>query len=649
MINTVKEFGIEMGRLKQWINHNSKYIIVNNMVVCYLYSAWIFSRAPLVDTMLYINIPNSTYNWLSIGREGAVFSKWLLQNMNFNPYLATSLGYIFACIGGTLMGYICYRCSKRCEVLWTFVPFMFLCPIFAEQFYFKLQILEIGWAYILCASSVALNYFIIFKRKRCLYIFSVIMMIWSFHTYQTFVIIYAEIVGIAYILLCFSTDIREKKTEIIWWAALLEHIMVFIIANGFGQIITSVFFTSSGYLESTISWNTLSADICIRNIIYHLRLIILGDKNNIFFTFFYGIFALLVVILTFKEFLNNKKLHLFVAFMASVGIQFGPILITIYTGSLPSIRGQIVYPLVLVFNGLICYTLVNGTAGKWKRPVEIGIVCMMIIMFWQQVSVTMRLVYTNEVRADEDIRFAQNLDARLIEMDAANKPVAFVGGYDNRLNPTCVRGEMIGQSVFNMFTEIEPHYAVSTWHTCNEMNAMGIPRKQADNTQIEYARRIAINMPIWPARGSVLDVGDYVIVKLAAENWAEEILSTDLTPVDTAWIEYVNDLTVAVDPLEYNGSEVVIRGWCVREGRELTDCILKVFLKHNESGKFYLLESSAVKREELKQFFGSSSQNCGFMAKTDTARLEGALSGYSVYVGYEDNGKIYVKEAGIME
>lgn len=59
---------------------------------------------PLVDTMLYINMPHYTYNWLDIGREGAVLSKWIFQQMYYNPYLATIAGYLFVIIGGNLFG-----------------------------------------------------------------------------------------------------------------------------------------------------------------------------------------------------------------------------------------------------------------------------------------------------------------------------------------------------------------------------------------------------------------------------------------------------------------------------------------------------------------------------------------------------------------
>ncbi|MDE7183484.1 MAG: glucosyltransferase domain-containing protein, partial [Lachnospiraceae bacterium] len=429
-----------------------------------------------------------------------------------------------------------------------------------------------------------------------LYVLSIIMMIWSFHTYQTFVITYVIMVGIAYIMMCLSGMVNEERRDTTWWALLLEHIVVFGIANVVGQIATSIFFISSGYLESTFLWKTASLGTCFKNIMTHMRLIFFGSSENIFFTAYYGIIAFLVVILIFREFLMNRKVYFFIMLLAAIGIQFTPLLITIYTGSMPSIRGQLNYPLVMIFDGFICFILVSEKAIKWKKFAQIGLSSILVIMLWQQISVTMRLVYTNEVRADEDVWLAQTLNMRLIEMDATNKPVAFIGGYDNMLNAACVRGEIIGRSVFSMFTDSEPHYTASTWHACSVMNTIGIQMRQADDSQIECARRIAVNMPIWPARDSVLDMGDYVIVKLGTEQWAEEIMAVDSMPISEEQVQYTNNLAATINPIRYNGNETLITGWCFGEDIIPCDFISKVYLKHNESRQFCLSGTSAVKR-----------------------------------------------------
>lgn len=523
----------EIIQFKQWLYQNDKYIIVNSIIICLLYSSWMFNRVPLIDTMVFINMPNYTYNWLNIGREGAVLSKLIFQQMYYNPYLATVAGYIFIIIGGNLFGYIGNRCSKSGGFIWTLVPYMFVSPIFAEQFYFKLQILEMGWAYILCTISVGLNYFIIFKKRRYLYIISFIMMIWSFHTYQTFVITYAVMVGFAYILLVISAVICEERNDVTWKSLLLEHVIVFGVANVAGSIMTSVFFHSSGYLESTIFWRVESAEACIKNILQHIVLLFSGNKIlaflgveydlSIFYTAFYGFFSILVICLMLKEFLFRRNIIYFVTLFATVCIQFAPLLLTIYMGAIPSIRAQLVYPMVLIFNAILSFILVSRKRVKYYKYANIIIMVAMIVALWHQTSITLRLIYTDGVRSDEDIRLAESLNIRLMEMDAVDKPVAFVGGYENKLDVVCVRGHMIGQSVFDMFTEIEPHYAVSTWHTCSEMNAIGIYRNQASDEEVQIARKIAIDMPVWPHKDSVKDVGEFVVVKLGMEQWPEEL------------------------------------------------------------------------------------------------------------------------------
>ncbi len=40
---------------------------------------------------------------------------------------------------------------------------------------------------------------------------------------------------------------------------------------------------------------------------------------------------------------------------------------------------------------------------------------------------------------------------------------------------------------------------------------------------IQSARGIALDMPIWPAKESVKDVGEFVVVKLGMDEWIEEV------------------------------------------------------------------------------------------------------------------------------
>lgn len=59
-------FGLEVERLKQWVKQNFNLIIVNSIIVCFLYGAWMFNRVPLVDTMLYIKCPiTHIIGWIS--------------------------------------------------------------------------------------------------------------------------------------------------------------------------------------------------------------------------------------------------------------------------------------------------------------------------------------------------------------------------------------------------------------------------------------------------------------------------------------------------------------------------------------------------------------------------------------------------------
>ena len=135
-----------------------------------------------------------------------------------------------------------------------------------------------------------------------------------------------------------------------------------------------------------------------------------------------------------KELLFNKKLHYFVVFLATICIQFAPLLLTIYMGAIPSIRAQLIYPMVMILNMITSFILISRQKIKFLRYANIIVIAAMVIALWEQTSITLRLIYTDGVRSDEDIRFAESLNIRLMEMDAADKPVAFIGGYENKLD-----------------------------------------------------------------------------------------------------------------------------------------------------------------------------------------------------------------------
>ena len=163
------------------------------------------------------------------------------------------------------------------------------------------------------------------------------------------------------------------------------------------------------------------------------------------------------------------------------------------------------------------------------RFLKDGFIILTLIFCWTQILDTERLIYTDNVRSQEDFRLAISVEPRIDEVSDAEKPAVFVGVYNNNLNAACVRGDIIGQSIFNWDSSVEPQYWNSTYRICRITRTYGFNFKEASEMQLVEARRLAQNMPSWPANVSVLDTGEFTVVKLSEDKWPEELLGLDLT------------------------------------------------------------------------------------------------------------------------
>ena len=71
-------------------------------------------------------------------------------------------------------------------------------------------------------------------------------------------------------------------------------------------------------------------------------------------------------------------------------------------------------------------------------------------------------------------------------------------------------------------------------------------------------------MPNWPQEGSVVDVGDYIVVKLSENQWPEEILDSEIYETTAPNID--ETLKYSVDSVQITDGTLSIRGWMIQEG-----------------------------------------------------------------------------------
>lgn len=624
----------EWGYLKCFIWENRWYILITSIFIVLIYGQWLFELSPHIDTEEFINTPYTVYG-LQSGRPEKFLTSFIFSLRWYNPFMSSVFGFVLLCAAGVLFQYLLFRAGNvRCSVSGVFVLITFCSPIMVEQFYFFSQIFEMAWAYLLCAAAVGFSFYGVLQRSWAARFASVVSMIWIFGTYQIFTVLYVATVIVCFVLLYEKwadngANVYFKKLagiigQLIFW---------FFLAYMIYSLINSIWFPGDGdYLSDMSAWGRDTFTECVRKIKTHIIDGFTG--NGIYYSAFYGVFAGAAVLGAVLKVWKNRIKTGWLYVMAVIMLQLCPFLLTIYLGKAPVIRSQLAYNLVLAYDTVICVSTLKKYV-KIKRVFQV----LAIICLWMQLIPTMRLIYTDGIRAVEDNRLLCEVSSRIHEVSGAQKPVAFVGTYSNKLNHACLRGEMIGVSIFNIDSGASPHYFYSTSRICGNTKVLGVTMKNASEEQVLQARREALDMPVWPLEGAVKDAGDFIIVKLSDDRWAREIL----TPYaeETTAIDVTGDsgsLSFEVEKVRKKEGQLVIRGWLLENGVTSALKNPNVYLKENSTGKFYKLASAKQRRTDIAQAFGDEDMYswCGFISLAPLSELSGALGDYSLILGYED-------------
>ena len=515
-------FKDELGRFGSYIWWNRWFIIVYMLVLFLVYGAWFYGNNLHFDTEVFVNNPYTTYNWLDIGRYGLVLTEYIFGLRLFNPFVATSFGFIMLWFSGILFGYLIWRTLQELSyVTILFGLFCFISPILVEQLYFDIQIFQIAWAYCLCAIGAGLSYYGILRKSVLVKSLAILCMIWAFASYQTFVVIHIAIVIVCYILLYHRWTIKGTRevTSSEYGKLIAWQIGLFCIAMVFNTVITKFFFSSSNYLNGNIAWGKMKIGQIVENLRNYFVQALLG--NGIFYTVFFGIFSLLTITQLYYNVIKTKDKPIrWIYFLAGVGVQLTPFLLAVCVGQKTVIRSELVYPFVVASDILI---LMGTSEKKLTRMVYIILATLMLV---EQANLVTRMIYTDKIRTQEDIRLFEEIDRKIKEIAPEKKTVAFVGTYKAKLNNSCIRGDLIGLSITDFdFTGI-PHYFWGSYRICTLLQTQGFSYINVTQEQMYEARVRALKMPSWPKAGSIIDAGEYIIVKLSEDQWPEEVMPT---------------------------------------------------------------------------------------------------------------------------
>ncbi len=488
---------------------------------------------PGIDTEHLIGSPEALYySWLGVGRQGLYFIKFISGNKVFNPDFAALLTLLLlvpVCLFIPFLGSLAAGKTNGCRgENWLVLLLGMLIvshPILTEQFYFTLQSAEVVFSMLLLELSLLCAHFgSLHKNPRWLPLVFLLLQI-PFSTYQAFVPLFiAGAVGMALSQSLFTEKpIREQRGYV------LRFSVAFLGGFILNQIITRLFFLDSAYLEKQFQWDSLGFTEGVLKILSHIRDACLGHAPFYFTEF--GLLYLLLFALVLWHCLKsgNAKANIWRLFLLFAWF-LSPFYLSILLGVRPVARAQLTLPFATGGTAFLCGFLLlqkkeaaaqEHSSGREKIICQVSrglLILLSLSAVYREASVTSRLYYSDAIRAQGDYALAVSLRKDIQEFTGEEDylgTVIFWGSRDASQNPSCIQGEIMGQSFFSWDTDMEPRYFYSSNRIVDFMNSLGSSYAKPHPILIEKAAEAVEGIPCYPSPGSIFWTEEALVVKLS--------------------------------------------------------------------------------------------------------------------------------------
>jgi hypothetical protein len=194
--------------------------------------------------------------------------------------------------------------------------------------------------------------------------------------------------------------------------------------------------------------------------------------------------------------------------LAGIGIPLSIMFLAIVMGSNSDPRTLYALPLALSF--MLFYLI-----KSFKKKTAVIVACLAFLTAAYQAQITAQLFYSDQIRYNEDVRFAFELEKLIVQAqpDGKKLPVALVGKYHaaSRFHVNFIQGSVTGLSSFEWF-DTPVH---TTKHGLAFMKNLGIYFYMPDGNQLGQALEEAASMPPYPDPGCVRRMQDFIVVRIS--------------------------------------------------------------------------------------------------------------------------------------
>ena len=482
------------------------------------YGSYAFATDYYVDSEMVINLPETNYNWLEIGRYGLVFCRRILGTNWYNPYYTGILMLFFLWLTGMTFSYVCGKLFPALTTpITTLGSLIFITyPTFTEQYYFHFQSAEIAfglWLSMLAAGMFAL--FVKHKRWSCFFLTLPIYVL-TFATYQSFI----PFALCTYLALFLSLIYKEETSAGTVQRGIVGSVIHFSIALLLSQSIGNICFPSSGYLSDQVIWTgeisffdsfLAVAGTCLR--------MLLGQ--GVFYTTLL-LFAILICAAALWLYRPAPIYKMVLGILAAIGIAATPFALTLLMGANTAIRSQFTYSLAAVF--LIFFSIESifnsfETISKQAVPVwktnskspalwRMTTTLVLLVITLTQIGTVRYIWKAHSYVADYDRETATDLMMLMYDSSIVNEGYGTIfwgylqpeTPYDAKLQKS---PSYLFTSVFNLEHNMHPYGYFSTHRVLGYLESMGHTFTYPDFHNHAVSRYIMIhnNLPAFPEEG----------------------------------------------------------------------------------------------------------------------------------------------------
>jgi hypothetical protein len=546
-IVSVKYFDMEKVTITNFCNfckNNIHLIITVSITLFFTYGIRLFWHSIGIDTELFMADKSDSLRWsMTIGRFGYVLLSKLWYIREINPF--TSFFTAFCLIWFFTISW-CYiiavfsRDTVKNNKLIPFALTFMTMPVWAEQFYFLFQAAENALIISLCPYVIYLLFKGFLDNENEKIICAFILLVFMTSVYQAVVPLFCCGVFACFILLQEHSDYEPRIYRDLCLKIFITLVVSLAVYFFIDRIIIPVVFhiEKSHYVDEMNKWGKRSVRENIIRIfsfgytltIGHIPLVqsivhpviarytkigIEAVNNIVRISKVHGnvlllpatVFFLIKITLVMRGTIPSKRRFLYI--LAGIGVPLCIILLTVMGGSRPPIRS--LYALPLAFAFMLFYLI-----RTYRKKAALIVACLSLLIAVYQAEITAQLFYSDQIRYNEDVRFAHDLNNLITQVQPEHEkfPVVLAGRYQivSRFRANFIQGDVIGHSFFEWDF---PMHNSPTSRGLAFMKSLGINFDAPDENQIERAIKEAASMPPYPDPGCVKRIQDIIVVRIS--------------------------------------------------------------------------------------------------------------------------------------